>query len=306
MLKLSLFILFLAATHLAAAYDLDSIKTEVGLGHSDNVYQDDLYKKSDFFTWLQLRSRNKLPDSSLIGKVSLLLYSKEKANNSISYSLMNRSEPNYNQFGVSFGLGGLSYLQSEAGSTDEAFNHFYGLAYLSKNIMSKISLDLIFEPGLKISSYPQLDNRRDLILFAKLDADWKFRHNTELNPYLELGFLFSNQSYYTKRYLDIGLSWYQSVDYYYKFNVDLFVRNSSYPNRRISDILILPRRNGRYTSVAIDTNESTSLTQLAATLIRTDDNRELTLGFNVTSQNSLSHLEYYNELQLLASAAWSF
>ena len=306
-MKLTLLLfLFFTSIQFSFAIELASIKPELGIGHSDNVYQDDLNKKSDFFTWLQLRTRYNLVDSSLTAKANMTFYSNEKSNNSISYSLYNKSDLNYNRIGLNFGFGGLNYFQSESGSTDESFNNFYGIAYLNKTILSKINLNVIAESGLKISAYPKLENRRDLTLFAKLDNNWNFKHHTELNPYLEIGFVFSNQNYYSKNYFDIGISWFQTVDELYKFNIDLFIRNSTYPNRKIADILVLPRRKGRITSANMETNENISLSQLTGTLMRTDENRELSLGFNVSSENSLSHLEYYNEIQLFVSATWNY
>lgn len=306
MRKFIFFILLLTFVNTAFAYVQDYIKPELGLGSSDNVYQDDLNKKSDFFTWIQTKLNYKLVDSSLTAKANITLYSKEKANNSINYSLLHRSELNFENVELNLGIGGFNYLQSESGSTDESYNNYYATTYLSKSILTKNSLNLNFEPGLKITAYPQLDKRRDIVLFFRFDADWQMKTDTNINPYLELGFSSSNQNYYSKNYLDLGIFWNQKIDQFYKFNIDLYLRNTTYPNRKIVDILFLPRRKGRDTSVSNDTNENLSLTQLALNLIRTDANRELSIGLNTTSESSRSHLEYFNELQILASARWTF
>lgn len=294
--------------HMTSAFANEwlNVKAEVGSGYSNNVYQDDLNKKSDFFVWLQTQAKYSLTDSKLIAKINLSLYSTENLSNSATYSLTRKSELNYERLGLTLGIGGFSYFKSAVASTDESYNHFYVNAYLTKNILSRNHFELDFEPGIKVSSYPQLSGRNDLTIFARLDGLWQFGADIDINPYFELGFLYSNQSYYVKNYIDFGAVWNQQLDERYKFNVDLYTRSSFYPNRKVSDILFLPNRKGRSTSVNINSIESIGLTQIAAAIIRTDSVRELSLGLNYATQNSISQLEYYSELQLLASALWIF
>lgn len=305
MIKLSLIATVLMFLSSASA-DWVYVRPEVGLGFSDNVYQDDLFKKSDVFTWLQFSTKYGLSDSDLTAKINATLYSTESSNNSVSYSVRRKSELDFAKLGLTMTLGGFNYLKNEIGSTDESYNNFYFLSYLTKNIVNRENFDLTAEPGFKITTYPKLSGRNDVTLFARLDAIWSMRTDAELNPYFELGFLFSNQAYYTKNYIDIGALWSEKLSAEYKYNVDFFLRSSSYPNRRVVDILGTPNRTGRGTGTRLEANENISLMQLSGAFIRTDDSRELSLGASIASENSLSRLEYYNEVQLLASALWTF
>ena len=306
MFKFSLSAFSLICLSTASADEWVFFKPQLGIGFSDNVYQDDLNKKSDSFAWVQAQTRYSLSDSKLTAKINLTTYSTEVANNSLSYSLYSKSEVAYANLGLTLGLGGFSYLKSQVASTDESFNNFYFIGYVTKSLMTRNEFELSVEPGLKFSTYPQLSGRNDISFFTKLDALWSFSSNRDINPYFELGFLFSNKSYYAKNYVDLGILWNERIDDLYRFSVDYSIRSSSYPNRRVSDILFIPNRSGRNTSVKLNSSENISLTQLLASITRSETSHEYSLGLNYATENSLSQLEYFTELQLLASVQWTF
>lgn len=305
MIKSSLFALISVFLNSAVAGDWIYIRPEIGAGYSDNVYQDDLNKKSDFFLWLQVQSKYGNETAAYLGRVNLSLYSVESPNNSLNYSLRRVSELN-SGLGLTLGLGGFSYLKADIGSTDEAFNNYYLLGFVTKRIFTRTNFELNAEPGIKVSAYPQLSGRNDIILFGRLDGFWRVKTDVDLNPYFELGFVFSNQAYYVKNYVDIGAIWSEKISEQYKYNVDFSIRSSSYPNRTVSDILFIPNRKGRNTATSLNSSESLSLTQLSTSVTMTHPERDLSLGLNYTSENSLSNLEYFTELQLLASALFKF
>lgn len=283
------------------------VKPELGLGYSDNVYQDDFNKKSDSFTWLATTAKYDLDSgSSLNGKINLRLYSNEVTGNSVSYSLNHKSKMDYKNLDLTLGLGGFNYFKSDIGSTDEAFTNFYLTTYVTKNYKVNNNFEVNFEPGIKGASYPQLSNRYDMITFLRINSTWYAFNDIEINPYFELGLQFSNQGYYSKNYTDLGVEFIEKLDDMYKYSVDLYQRNSSYPNRRVSEILTIPNRSGRTTSISVDSNESISLTQISAAFTRTDLNHELAVGISHANENSLSQLEHYSENQAFASALWTF
>ena len=281
------------------------VRPETGLGFTNNVYQDDANKKSDEFLWLQALAKYRFTDSDLLGKINLTHFLKETPNDSVSYSLNYKTPLNESDTDFTIGLGGFSYFKTDIGSTEEAFTNAYLTAYVTKNFSVNSSFEYNIEPGVKFSSYPQLANRFDTNAFFRADATWKLSKDTELEPYTELGFIFSNQGYYSRNYLDLGATVTHVVDENYKVNADAFLRSSSYPNRRVSDILLIPRRSGRVTSKSVDTNESVQLTQLSTALIRTDGTQELSLGVSYARETSLSQLTGYSELQVLISAKWN-
>jgi hypothetical protein len=290
----------------ASAAEWVYVRPELGLGFSDNVYQDDFYKKSDAFTWLQTTAKYNLDESSLTGSLNLKMYSKEDSNNSASYSLNHTSETDHKDLDLTLGLGGFNYFKSDIGSTDEAFTHFYLTAYVTKKYQVNPDFDVNLEPGVKGSSYPQLANRYDLTAFLRIDSAWRLNEDIAINPYFELGLVASNRGYYSKSYMDLGVEYVQKLDELYKFNLDLYLRNNSYPNRRVSEILTVPNRAGRMTSTSIDSNEAISLSQITASVTRTELNHEMSIGISHSNENSLSQLEHYKEVQVLASTAWTF
>lgn len=305
MTKLSLFALISVFLNSAVAGDWIYVRPEVGTGYSDNVYQDDLNKKSDFFLWLQTQAKYSYETADYVGRINLSLYSVESPNNSLSYSLRRISELNAG-LGLTLGLGGFNYFKSDIGSTDEAFTNFYFQGFVTKRIFTRNGFELNAEPGIKVSAYPQLSGRNDIIVFGRLDGFWSVKTDVDLNPYFELGFVFSNQPYYVKNYVDIGAMWSEKISELYKYNVDFFVRSSSYPNRTVSDILFIPNRQGRNTGSRLSSNESLSLSQLSTSVTMTQPERDISLGLTYTTENSLSNLEYFTELQLLASALFKF
>ena len=305
MTKLSLYVLIFQLLNTANASDWIYVRPEVGAGYSDNVYQDDLNRKSDFFIWLQTQAKYSSGEASYIGRINLSLYSVESPNNSLNYSLRRISELN-SALGLTLGFGGFSYFKTDIGSTDEAFNNFYLLGFVTKKILARNNFELNAEPGFKLSTYPQLSGRSDLTLFGRLDGLWQFRPDIDINPYFELGFVLSNQAYYVRNYVDIGAVWSEQINDRYKYNIDFSIRSTSYPNRTVSDILFIPNRKGRATGTNLRASESISLTQLAASVTSTHQERDLMLGLTYTNENSRSNLEYFSELQLLASAVWKF
>lgn len=304
MLKFLAALLFLSLN--AVAGEWAYVTPEIGLGVTDNVYQDDENKVSDSFLWLQALGKYTLADAALVGKLNLTHFTKESPNDSVTYSLkyiMPLASPKTD---LTLGVGGFSYFKTDVGSTEEAFTNAYVTAYVTKMFLANLQFEYSLEPGVKFSSYPQLANRFDTSAFFRADGFWHLRSSTEVNPYSEVGFIFSNQGYYSRSYLDFGCSITEKLDETYKVSGDLFLRSSSYPNRRVSDILLIPNRSGRVTSKATDTNEAISMTQISATLTRTEGQSEISLGANYTRETSLSQLTGYKELQLLAALKWNF
>ena len=304
-LKLSASILLLLSLN-AVADEWVYVTPEIGLGLTDNVYQDDENKRSDSFVWLQALGKYSINDSALVGKLNLTHYTKESANDSVSYSLKYNTPLDAPKTELTFGVGGFSYFKTDVGSTEEAFTNAYLTGYVTKNFTVNSVFDYSLRPGLKFSSYPQLANRYDSTAFFGVDAFWRPRSETEISPYSEIGFIFSNQGYYSRTYFDLGCSVTEKLDDLYKVSGDLFLRSSSYPNRRVSDILLIPNRSGRVTSKAIDTNEAVSMTQISATLIRTEGQSEISVGANYTRETSLSQLTGYKEMQLLTALKYTF
>lgn len=278
-------------------------RPEVGLGFSDNVYQDDFNKKSDSYMWLQFMTKYDAGDAQWTGRIYLNLYRSEYLNNYGTYLLKRGSELSADTE-LFLSMGGLSYLKQDKGSTDEAYNNFYLSAYISKKIKEGPDYKVSVDPGVKAISYPQLGRRLDVVAYVASDITWQTRSTTEINPYGEVGFVFSNQGYYSRRYFALGVVWTEKLQENFSFSLDYYMRNTVYPNRTVSDILFTPNRSGRATGKAFDLHESVGLRQLSASLTKSFLEYELTGGLIHAAETSLSDLERYSENQIYISAVF--
>jgi len=278
-------------------------RPEVGLGFSDNVYQDDFNKKSDGYTWFQFTSKYDAGDASWTGKIYLNLYKTEYLNNYATYSLKRGSELSADTE-LFLNLGGLAYLKQDKGATDESYNNFYLSGYISKTVKEGSNYKINVEPGAKFIFYPHLDRRVDMIAYTSSDITWQTRSSTEINPYGEIGFVFSNQGYYSRRYISLGVMWNEQLSDNYSFTLDYYIRNTVYPNRTVSDILFTPNRKGRATVKGFDVHESTGLRQLSASITKSFLEYEVTGGLIYSAETSLSDLEKYRENQVYVSAVF--
>jgi hypothetical protein len=305
MLKIAI-LFFLFAVIRSEASEWVYLRPEVGAGYTDNVYQDDFNKKADSFFWFAASSKYRADDSTWAGKLNLNVFGKEDANNYASYSVKRSSELQSLKADLTLGLGGLSYLEKSRGSTDESYNNYYLIGYLTKTLKETNRFSLYAEPGAKVTSYPDLDKRLDTTVYFALNSVWKTRATTEIDPYGELGFLFSSQGYYSKNYIDLGVTWIEKLSDADKVSFDFFLRNSIYVNRKVSDILFVPNRAGRGTSKSVETRETTGLRQLTASLTHSLQDIDLTAGLSHASETSSSDLEHYEENRIFISATWNF
>ena len=182
------------------------------------------------------------------------------------------------------------------------YNNFYLNGYISKTVKEGSNYKITVDPGVKAVSYPQLDRRLDLTAYVASDITWQTRSSTEINPYGEIGFVFSNKGYYSRRYFALGVIWSEKLRDNYSFSLDYYMRNTIYPNRTVSDILFSPNRSGRATGKAFDLHESIALRQLSASLTKSFLQYELTGGLIYSAESSLSDLEKYSESQVYISA----
>jgi hypothetical protein len=302
MFKPVLFLFILISTTVARA-DWVYNRPEVGLGFSDNVYQDDFNKKSDAYTWFQFTSKYDAGDSTWTGRIYLNLYKSEYLNNYAMYSLRRGSEISADTE-MFLSLGGLAYLKQDKGATDESYNNFYLAGYISKTVKEGSNYKINVEPGAKFITYPHLDRRVDMTAYVGSDITWQTRSTTEINPYGEIGYVFSNQGYYSRRYVALGVMWNEKLHDNYSFTLDYYIRNTVYPNRTVSDILFTPNRTGRATGKAFDIHESIGLRQLSASITKSFLEYELTAGYIYAAETSLSELEKYRENQVYISAVF--
>jgi hypothetical protein len=285
---------------------LDKSTADLGFGYTDNVYQDDLNKVSDAFFNLGATFRFSENDDTLTLRFLAQGYRKEKSNNYLSYSGRYKTDWQNNTQKLTVLAGGLSYTSSQSGATDESYDNLYAGANSSLSVYNKNEFELLFDYGAKLTAYTKLSGRSDLQLFANLNADWTLNNDHLFMPYFELGLIFSSQGYYTRQYTDLGVSYEYTLSENLTLTSDLYLRSSTYPNRKISDILTTERRNGRITTVQVDALERTQQTDMNVGLTHENENLSLYVLLQRSTLTSRSQLEYFNETQLLAGVKYVF
>ena len=165
--------------------------------------------------------------------------------------------------------------------------------------MKKENFNLQFEPGAKVTSYPNLGNRRDLGLFFRLNGDITLNEKSYLNPYIEIGFNRSSDSYYNRNDLNLGVMYMNEIEADLNVFASLNIAGSTYLNRKVSQILTTTKSNGRTTTTNIDALETSQYTTISLGVEKMID--QLTLFSDIThsSYTTKSNLEYFNENQIV-------
>lgn len=300
------FIIILLLPFSLQAVTLTRSTAELGFGITDNVYQDDLNKVYDSFLNLGTTLRFSENDDNLTLRFLAQVYRREKNNNYLSYSARYKTPWQNNSQNLTLLLGGLNYTSRQSGSTDESYDNIYIGASSSKSIYSKNEFELFFDYGSKLTSFTKLAGRSDLQLFANLNSEWTIKEDHLLMPYFEIALVFSSQGYFTRQYTDIGLSYEYTLNETLSLSSDLYLRSSTYPNRKISDILTTERRNGRITTVQVEALERTQQTDMNIGLTHEENDLSFYVMLQRSTLSSRSQLEYFNETQMLAGAKYVF
>jgi hypothetical protein len=207
---------------------------------------------------------------------------------------------------LSVSAGGLNYSNIQSAATDESYDNFFIAANSALSFYKKPEVEFFFQYGSKITYYPKLSNRRDFLLFGNLNAEWSPSVNHFLMPYFELGLVFSSDGYFSRQYTDLGINYEYYIDETLTLTSDLYLRSNTYPNRKISDIFTNVRRNGRVTTVQVESLERTQQTDLSIGLEKEYSDLSVEASYTRSSLNSRSNLEYFNENNLAASLNYSF
>lgn len=290
----------------AQALNYESIAPELRLGYTDNVLQDDLNKKADAYTYIGAGLRWAEGADSLRLQLGLQTHQSEKSADYFQYALRYKTNWSLVDSPLRLSLSGLNYTKEQLASTDESYNNVSVGAYISKTLFTRNSFYLYFEPGTKAVFYSDLNGRKDLAVFARLLSDWEINSRHTLSPLIELGVVPSTQSYYSRQYIEIGASYYYQIEDTLMFYSDLYLQNSTYPNRRVSDVLQMPQRNGRVTTVPVETAETTQSTYLAVGITKTIQQFKASLDAIRSSLTSRSGLEKYTENTVQLTLQYEF
>ncbi len=281
-----------------------SFRPQAGLGFTDNANFEDTQKDADFFWWV--RSSNSLlkKDSEWNLWLNYRGYFKEHQNNVLTYRLGDTLSGQNSAIGTyewDLAAGGQKYTEESPGTTESSFDNVYAETSLLKTWGLQKNLDLNFEPLYQFKYYPQFDGRSDHTLSANLLFDWNFHVVQSLNPYLEIGWVQSSLSLYSKNYLEFGTAWKYTPRPDLKYMLNLLSKYSAYPSRKVSETTVISDKRGRSRSLSQDGIETQSLIQFQGTVVKILEKAELrgTIGFS--QQSTRSGIEDYSEFQCLAS-----
>ncbi len=282
-----------------------NFRPQLGLGFTDNANYEDTDRDSDLFWWL--RSSNTFVSGN--SRWSLWLnyrsYTKQNQNNVLSYRLgdtMGMGNRSLGDLDWDLAFGGQQYTQDAPGTTETSFNNNYLETSILKNWHITSDLEMAIEPLYQLKVFSQLDGRTDHTFLLNTALDWKFALEQSLNPFAEIGFVSSNQSAYSKNYLEFGTDWHYSSQFDLSYILHFVSRYSSYPNRKVSDTTVVSNKRGALRNLSQSGIESQSLIQILGSVVKMVGKTEFKASTGLTSQTSRSGYENFSEVEVLASA----
>ncbi len=295
--------LFFVFSPLQAKADLTT-RALAGLGFTNNANFEETSKDSDFF-YLVRGSGTYLADPmTYAASLSFRGFLEETHQNVFNYHFQTyfpvtiASDRNWD---LDVGVGGQNYTKEAPGTTEESFDNVFLETGLTKALEVE-GADLSLEPRYELKSYPGFDGRVDHTLSFGALVDWAIANGQTLEPFIELGFVRSNQDIYTRTYFELGTDWGHFYHSDLKGELSFMTRFSTYPNRTVSDQTVVADRRGRIRSVGGDSQESQTFTQLGYSIARIRGSTELKAGINASSNDSKSETADYSELGFLVSA----
>jgi hypothetical protein len=286
-----------------------SFRPQVGLGFTDNANYEDSSKDSDFFWWVRSSNTYVRQNSSWNLWLSYRGYWKEHQNDVLNYRLsdsLSLRNSVLGEFDWDIGAGGQKYSEGSPGTTENSFDNIYLETSLLKTWGLRSNLDFNLEPLYQYKYYPQFGGRADHSLISNFSFDWNFHPIQSLNPFAELGLVFSNQSLYSRNYLEFGSDWKVLPRPDLKYILHFSSRFTSFPSRKISESTVISDKKGRSRTQSQDETEAQSLIQIQASLVKMIEKAELKGSVAFNNQSSNSGYESYSEFQISASVLVPF
>jgi hypothetical protein len=275
-----------------------------GLGFTNNANFEEVDKDSDFYYLLRGSGTYITDPLTYAASLSFRGFMEESQQSVFNYHFQTflpvtiASDPKWE---LDFGIGGQNYTKEAPGTTEESFDNYFLEAGLTKALTFG-GADLSLEPGYELKSYPGFSGRIDHTLSFEALVDWAFAKGQTLEPFIELGFVRSNQELYTRTYFELGSDWGHFYRSDLKGELSFMTRFSTYPNRTVSDQTVVSNKRGRIQSGMSDSNESQTFTQVGYAIAKIRDRSEYKAGINASSQDSKSGTANYSELGFLISA----
>jgi hypothetical protein len=275
-----------------------------GLGFTNNANFEEVDKDSDFYYLLRGSGTYIANPLTYAASLSYRGFMDETQQNVFNYHFQTfipitiASDPEWD---LDVGIGGQNYTKEAPGTTEESFDNVFLETGLTK-AMEVEGADLSLEPRYELKSFPGFAGRIDHTLSFGALVDWAMRTGQTLEPFVELGFVRSNQELYTRTYFELGTDWGHFYRSDLKGELSFMTRFSTYPNRTVSDQTVVANKRGRIISGNQDSKESQTFTQIGYSVAKIKGSSEFKAGINASSQDSKSGTADYSELGFLVSA----
>jgi hypothetical protein len=286
-----------------------SFRPQAGLGFTNNANFEETNRDADFYILARGSGTYFQKTNSFTGTLSYRNYFKEEQNNVVGFQLSGLIPVNIveqKDWQLEAALGGQNYTHTAPGTTEDAFDNFYGSVKLIKTVDVDEQMNFSIEPGYMLRNYPKLNSRTDHILSVSSYMDWIIRPDHTLEPFAEIGVAVSNEKIYTRTFLELGTDYLWSFKKNLRADFSLTTRLSSYPNRTVSTSTVVSNRRGIRTRTMQDDKERFTFTQVGAALAKINKDSEFKAGLIASSQRTRSGAENYSEFGMIITAQFSF
>lgn len=266
----------------------------VGLAYTNNVYQMAESPESDFYTEL-MASTNFQSDAAFQAGVSAtyVKYFRKLENNVFIWSLS--AGKKYQNWESDFRLRGQSYTDGSPGLNDESFDFIGLVASFFREYPVRNLHTFTFIPSYEFRNYTGL-KRNDHIFKLSGILDWQLASDKLISPSLETEWVLSNDPSYSRNSLLVRMDfvWKNSPEVKSKFFAA--IKSTQYPNRTVSQEIIVYRNRGKFGATTLDLKERVNYLSLGAAADRILDVGEIRGSLQMDSQSSRSGYLDYSEL----------
>jgi hypothetical protein len=282
---------------------------ELGLGFTSNANFASSEPTSDTYAMLTGRLERRTTSHSWLTRLNFWDYATQSANDRLSW----RTSPQWHlspshSFDRTFSLavGGQHFTNGAPGFTEVSFDFLYGEASLefSSWISEKTSFRLM--PLFQYRSFLNFDGRKDFLLSLEAGSDFEITRTHELSPFLNVGFAPSSDPLYSRRSLDIGVTWTWDLSQRTQLISSLIRRVTSFPNRLVTDSTAISVGRRRLLSGSRSEREQQELTSLDVGLDWHEGPHSLRLTLNSSVQTTKSQIEDFKEFGIIGSYAFQF
>lgn len=283
-----------------------NIKTDAGLGFTNNARLTSNNTKSDFFlrasgqySWKEQEHKPKL-------RLSYTDYFSVSSNDMLAWSIDDTWSPtssNLKEWIFKGSLFGRHYTSSSPGITEESFSHIGVSASGDTKFVLKPKLNLIWGPRAGVRKYIQNSSRTDISAGVGAAVDFEIQSDLTVGTFANFEMAFSNQSAYSRYIFDLGINADYNIKRDWNWFSEVLIRQTNFTSRTVGTVTETTTSRGRNGSVRKTTsttdNESFSGFDLFSQ-INHQFRRDQTLSGEVTlmTQGSTSGLQDYSAMEL--------